>query len=166
MRADIVPLRDEHFSQLREVLDAVAREGRYLAFLQAPPLEEAIAFYRNILERECPAVVAVADGRVTGWCDVLPTNGEARAHVGTIGLGLIPEYRGRGIGAALMAEALERAWAKGFTRIELTVRTDNVRAKRLYEGLGFTVEGTLRDAFRVNGEYFDSLFMGLLRHET
>ncbi|HWI83646.1 GNAT family N-acetyltransferase [Ramlibacter sp.] len=166
MRADIAPLRDEHFSQLREVLDVVAREGRYLAFLQAPPMEEAFAFYRNILERDCPAVVAVANGRVVGWCDVLPTHGESRAHVGIIGLGLMPEYRGRGIGAALMRAALERAWAKGFTRIELTVRADNVRAKRLYERLGFTLEGTLRHAFRVNGEYFDSLFMGLLRHET
>lgn len=166
MKADIAPLRDEHFSQLREVLDAVAREGRYLAFLQAPPMEEAFAFYRSILERDCPAVVALANGRVVGWCDVLPTHGESRAHVGIIGLGLMPEYRGRGIGAALMTAALERAWAKGFTRIELTVRADNLRAKRLYERLGFTVEGLHRRTFRVNGEYFDSFFMGLLRHET
>lgn len=166
MRADIAPLRDEHFSQLREVLDAVARESRYLAFLQAPPMEEAFAFYRSILERDCLAVVAVANGRVVGWCDVLPTRGESRAHVGIIGLGLMPEYRGRGIGAALMTAALERAWAKGFTRIELTVRTDNVRAKRLYERLGFNVEGTLRHAFRVNGEYFDSFLWGccVMRH--
>ena len=65
-----------------------------------------------------------------------------------------------------MTAAIERAWAKGFTRIELTVRIDNVRAKRLYERLGFSVEGRQRQAFRVNGEYFDSSFMALLRHET
>jgi RimJ/RimL family protein N-acetyltransferase len=166
MRADIAPLREEHFPQLREVLDGVAREGRYLAFLQAPPMEEAFAFYRSILDRDCPAVVALANDRVVGWCDVLPAHGESRAHVGIIGLGLMPECRGRGVGSALMTTAIERAWAKGFTRIELTVRTDNIRARRLYERLGFANEGTLRQAFRVNGEYFDSFFMGLLRHEA
>jgi hypothetical protein len=35
---DITPLRREHFGELREVLDVVARERLYLAFLQAPPL--------------------------------------------------------------------------------------------------------------------------------
>jgi putative acetyltransferase len=163
MRAEIARLREEHFAELRVVLDAVAREGRYLAFLQAPPVEEAFAFFRSILERECPHFVALVGGRVVGWCDVLPTHGESRAHVGILGVGLLPEFRGCGNGAALMTSAIDRAWEKGLTRIELTVRTDNIRARRLYERLGFLVEGTHRRAFRVDGEYFDSFSMGLLR---
>ncbi|RYF17983.1 MAG: GNAT family N-acetyltransferase [Comamonadaceae bacterium] len=163
MKANIAPLREEHFAELREVLDAVAREGRYLAFLEAPPVADAFAFYRSIIERDCPHFVALASERVVGWCDVLPTHGESRAHVGNLGIGLLPEFRGSGNGAALMSAAIDRAWEKGFTRIELTVRTDNVRAKRLYERLGFLVEGTHRRAFLVAGEYFDSFSMGLLR---
>jgi RimJ/RimL family protein N-acetyltransferase len=163
MRADIAPLREEHFPELHGVLDAVAREGRYLAFLQAPPAEDAYAFYRSILEQGCPHFVALAGGRVVGWCDILPTRGESRAHVGILGVGLLPEFRGHGNGAALMNAAIERAWAKGLSRIELTVRADNPRAKRLYERLGFVVEGVNRRAFLVSGEYFDSFSMGLLR---
>lgn len=165
MEAQIVPLREEHFSRLREVLDEVAREGRYLAFLRAPAAEETFAFYRGLLARDCPAVVAVARGHVVGWCDIGRAPGESRSHAGILGIGLLPAFRGFGIGGALMAAALERAWAKGFTRIELTVRVDNVRARRLYERLGFVTEGTLRRTFHVDGEYFDSFFMGLLRHE-
>lgn len=163
MKAVVAPLREEHFAELRGVLDAVAREGRYLAFLQAPPVEEAFAFYRSILGRDCPHFVALVSGRVVGFCDVLPTHGEARAHVGILGIGLLPEFRGRGNGASLMTAAIERAWEKGLSRIELTVRTDNTRAKRLYERLGFLTEGTNRRAFCVNGQYFDSFSMGLLR---
>ena len=163
MNPEIVPLQEEHFAQLREVLDAVAREGRYLAFLEAPPVEEAFAFYRSILERGCPAVVALDEGRVVGWCDVLFTHGESREHVGIIGLGLLPQFRGRGIGAALMGAAIDAAWARGLTRLELSVRADNDRARRLYGRLGFKVEGAHRNTFRVNGRYFDSFSMALLR---
>lgn len=162
MKADISPLREEHFSGLHGVLDAVAREGRYLAFLQAPPPEEAFAFYRNVVARDGTFFVALVSGRPVGWCDVLPTHGEARCHVGILGIGLLPEARECGNGSALMRAAIGRAWEKGLTRIELTVRCDNVRAKRLYERLGFTLEGTHRGAFRVDGTYFDSFSMGLL----
>ena len=163
MKVDIALFREEHFSELRCVLDAIAREGRYLAFLEAPPEEEAFAFYRSVIDRRWTHVVALSAGRVVGWCDILPTHGEARAHVGALGIGLLPEFRGCGNGAALLAAAIGQAWEKGLTRIELTVRTDNVRAKRLYERLGFVVEGTNRCAFRVDGQYFDSFSMGLLR---
>jgi putative acetyltransferase len=166
MSAHVAPLREEHFADLREVFDAVARENRYLSFLQAPPLEDAIAYYRSSIERDCPHFVALAEDRVVGWCDVSPGRGESRAHMGILGVGLLPEFRGCGIGATLMTSAIGRAWEKGLTRIELTVRTDNVRAKRLYERFGFEVEGIQRRAFRVDGQYFDSFFMALLRHEA
>ena len=64
-----------------------------------------------------------------------------------------------------MRAAIAMAWAKGMTRIELTVREDNGNAKALYERLGFEVEGLQRRAFRVDGEYADSYSMALLRDE-
>jgi len=167
MKAEIAPLTEEHFEELRRVLDAIAREGRYLAFLRAPPPEEAFAYYRGILARGSPHFVALSSRRVVGWCDVLPTHGEARAHVGTLGMGLLREARGFGIGTALMKAAVERSWARGLSRIELTVRADNLAAKALYEKMGFVVEGTNRRAFCVDGEFFDTIFMALLHdHEA
>jgi hypothetical protein len=32
----------------------------------------------------------LAFGEVVGWCDILPTLGEARRHVGVLGIGVIP----------------------------------------------------------------------------
>ena len=163
MALAIVPTAESHFEGLRQVLDTVAREKRYLAFLQAPPKPEAFAFFRHIVANDLCQVVALLDGAVVGWCDVLPTHGEARAHVGTLGIGLAPHARHGGIGGQLMEAAIARAWAKGLSRIELTVRTDNTNAKALYERCGFVVEGTNRRAFLVDGAFFDTYAMALVR---
>jgi putative acetyltransferase len=160
---DIVPLNEHHFEALRDALDTVAREKRFLAFQAAPPREDAFAFYRNILANGHPMFVAIVDGTVAGWCDVLPTHGESRAHVGILGIGLVRAARHRGLGAALMRTTIDAAWRKGLTRIELSVRADNANAKALYERMGFVVEGLSRNAFRVDGAYHDSYVMGLVR---
>lgn len=159
----ILPTSELHFEGLRQALDVVAREKHYLAFFQAPPIEVAFAFYRNIVANALCQVIALDDGVVVGWCDVLPTYGEARAHVGILGMGLVPNARRRGIGAKLMEAGIQTAWAKGFSRIELTVRTDNARAKALYARFGFVVEAIHRNAFCVDGAFFDTNTMALLR---
>jgi RimJ/RimL family protein N-acetyltransferase len=155
-----------HFKGLRSALDTVAREKRFLAFTQAPPEEEAFAFYRSIVAGGGYMSVAVLDGQVVGWCDVLSTHGQARSPVGTLGIALIPSARHLGIGAKLMGVTIAAAWCKGFTRIELTVRADNKNAKALYERLGFETEGIMRRAFQIDGAYSDCYSMALLKDLT
>ncbi len=162
MTATIVPLAERYFAGLRRALDVVARERRYLAFTAAPPEDAAYAFYRDIVEHDHCHLVALVGDEVVGWCDVLPVRGEARAHAGVLGIGLVPWARHRGIGRALMQAALQKAQAKGFTRIELTVRADNDVARALYARLGFVVEGLHRRAFVVDGVPADSLAMALV----
>ena len=63
-----------------------------------------------------------------------------------------------------MQAAIELAdnWLN-LTRLELEVYTDNAPALRLYEKLGFSIEGTMADfAFR-DGEYVDTYVMARLR---
>lgn len=162
MNLSIEPVAEPHFEGLRRALDTVAREKRFLAFTQAPPEADCRAFYAAIVANGWCQRVALLDGAVVGWCDVLPAHGEARSHVGTLGIGLVPAARHRGIGAKLMRSAIEAAWATGLTRIELTVRADNGNARALYERLGFGIEGLQRRAFRVDGVYADGYTMALL----
>jgi ribosomal protein S18 acetylase RimI-like enzyme len=163
MAISIVRLAEPHFDQLRAVLDAVARERRYLALFEAPPLEQAFAFYRGLLaDGQCH--VALDDGTaVVGWCDVQPVFGESRQHVGMLGMGLLPEYRYRGVGSQLLAAAITTAWSRGLTRIELTVREDNLNAKALYERMGFEHEGVKKQSMLVGERHYDCCAMALLR---
>jgi len=159
----IVPTSAEHFEGLYQALDFVARERRYLAFFQAPPIESAFAFFRNIVENDLCQVLAIENGSVIGWCDVLPKFGDACAHVGTLGMGLIPSARHRGIGSMLLAAGIERAWTADISRIELSVKADNTNAIALYKRFGFIVEGVNRMAFFMDGQFFDTYTMALLR---
>lgn len=163
MKLSIVPTAESHFEGLRNAVDIVAREKRYLAYLQAPPREQQIAFLRNIIANDLCQFVALLDDVVVGWCDILPTHGEARAHVGTLGIGLVPEARHVGIGAKLIEAALAKAKEKGLSRIELTVRLDNANAKALYERFGFKLEGVNRNDLFVDGRFYDTYSMALIR---
>ncbi|MDP9991069.1 putative acetyltransferase [Variovorax boronicumulans] len=160
----IVPTEERHFESLHKALDVVAREQKYLALTQAPPWENSLAFYRDVLAQGFPHVVAVDAGdRVVGWCDVSPVFGHSRAHIGILGIALLPEARGRGLGTQLLQAAIDRSWARGLTRIELSVRADNLNAKALYERLGFEHEGLARRASLIDGTYHDAFRMALLR---
>jgi mycothiol synthase len=56
---------------------------------------------------------------------------------------VLPDYRGRGIGRALLLAAMNYLWDRGCRVIELTVDTANVDAHRLYDALGFVETGLL-----------------------
>jgi ribosomal protein S18 acetylase RimI-like enzyme len=58
---------------------------------------------------------------------------------------VLSEFRGRGIGAAILEHAEEDARKRGFALMALTTLTTNP-ARRLYERFGFTVEGEAVDA--------------------
>lgn len=165
MTADIViaQITEQDITGFHATLDSVARERIYLARTQAPPLESTAEFVRgNIADNE-PQFVARVQDKVVGWCDVSADSAEiGRAHVGTLGMGVIADFRGQGIGERLMRTTVEAAIKKGITRIELEVRTGNAAAIKLYKKIGFELEGTRRAAGFQDGAYYDLHHMSLL----
>jgi RimJ/RimL family protein N-acetyltransferase len=117
---------------------------------------------RNMARNNIQLVaVAIAEGRVVGWADILPKDRPIHAHVGVLGIGLLPEFRGKGLGTALLRRVLEHG-CKRYVRVELTVRAANTRAIALYEKLGFKREGICRDAILVDGRYEDLIMMAIV----
>jgi ribosomal protein S18 acetylase RimI-like enzyme len=162
----IAPIAERHIEGFRDALDCVARERRYLAFLEAPPLDVTAEFVRANIRDGNPQFVAEVGTSVVGWCDVVRGSRAVFRHCGYLGIGLMAPYRGCGIGRALMKATLASAVTRGFTRIELTVRADNTRAISLYEALGFITEGRLRRHMLVDGEYHESLVMSVIPGEA
>jgi RimJ/RimL family protein N-acetyltransferase len=156
---EIVPLERRHIAGFREVLDGVARERRYLAFLEAPSLSRVRSFVLQNLRSGTAQFVAVDGSRVVGWCDITPRTHETLRHGGVLGMGVAASHRGRGVGAALLRATLDAALARGLTRIELTVRADNHPAIALYQRHGFELEGRMRRYMIVDGVACDALLM-------
>jgi len=67
-------------------------------------------------------------------------------HVGRLGMGILPAYRGQGLGRRLLREVLSRMFARGLLRVELEVFASNLPAIKLYEREGFVTEGRKRRA--------------------
>lgn len=158
----IEPIREDHIEGFRDALDIVARERKYLIFLEAPPIEASLAYVRDNIAGGHPHMVAVVDGKVVGWCDIRRGSRDAEAHCGSLGMGIIPGYRDRGLGRRLITAVLDAARAAGMHRVELNARVENSRAIALYEKVGFQHEGIARDAVKIDGRYFDSVKMALL----
>jgi aminoglycoside 6'-N-acetyltransferase len=119
------------------------------------PQPDAIAAYRRKRRAADPdgaALVAVADGRIVGMVELarrggIPDPGAARTSVPSvdIGLSVAEDWRGRGVGTALMAAAEEWADDRGAARMILDLAAANAGARRLYERLGYEVHGLLMD---------------------
>jgi ribosomal protein S18 acetylase RimI-like enzyme len=164
MDYSIVPIAEEHIPGFHAAVDVVAREKRFLAFLEAPPVEETRKFVLSNIVEDSPQFVVLSDGNVVGWRDVIRnTKRQVYSHCGTLGIGLLPEFRGRGIGRQLMQTTIDAAWRSGITRIDLTVREHNANAIALYKKLGFQIEGLQRNAVRIDGQYQNVYAMALVR---
>lgn len=159
----VVPIAIEHAASFHRCLDIVARERKYLAQVQALPLDRVEGFVRDSVANDAVQFVAVDADTVVGWADIFPAWAEAIAHCGSLGMGVLPEYRGQGLGRKLLEACITKAWDKGLTRIELEARADNQSAIALYEKLGFEHEALKRRAMRFDGQYFDSVQMALLK---
>jgi RimJ/RimL family protein N-acetyltransferase len=72
--------------------------------------------------------------------------------------------RGRGIGKEAARQVLQFCWrALNLNRVQVSVFAGNERALRLYAGLGFRREGTLRRAQYIDGAWKNIIIMGALR---
>ena len=78
-------------------------------------------------------VVAEADGAIVAYAGLMCV--QPIADVQTIAV--VPEYEGRGIGSAVLAELIAEARRRGADDVLLEVRADNPRAQQLYLRFGF-----------------------------
>jgi GNAT superfamily N-acetyltransferase len=94
------------------------------------------------LDRSEIQLVAVLEGRVVGHADASPAIGgrpsmRVPSRTAQVGIAVIDEWRGLGLGTALMEAIEDWARATGLDALELDVATANEGARRLYERIGY-----------------------------
>jgi RimJ/RimL family protein N-acetyltransferase len=105
-------------------------------------------------------VAEAADG-VVGRLSIARDRSPLSRHVAELGLMVAAGARRRGVGSALMEEAMRWARGSGIVKLELTVFPHNAPAIALYRKLGFREEGLLRRRYFIDGRYIDAMVMGL-----
>ena len=163
MTVELRQIRIDDTEGFRAAVDTVARERKYLALLEAPPIEQVRAFVTRNVAHGYPQIVAVTDGAVVGWCNVPPASRAVSAHVGDLFMGVVPGWRGRGLGGRLLQQAIHAADVFGFRRIELGVFATNTAAAALYRKAGFAEEGIKRKAILIDGIHHDEIIMARLK---
>jgi RimJ/RimL family protein N-acetyltransferase len=104
-------------------------------------------------------LVALAAGEVVGLLHV----DESSFGFGEIGMLVAADWRGRGVGRALVAASIEWARARGLHKLTLSVFPHNEAAIALYRKFGFVQEGRrVKHIRRASGELWDVIDMGLL----
>ena len=141
-------------------MEAVAAEGRWIATeapIDRPPRRER--FKEAIEGGRGTHLAAFADDELVGALGIeLAPYG-----VADLGMFVAADWRGRGVGSALMVTAIDWARSAGAHKIALQLWPDNDAARALYEKFGFEQEGFLRRHYRrQSGEIRDAVVMGLL----
>jgi RimJ/RimL family protein N-acetyltransferase len=117
--------------------------------------------YLRAVRRSAHAAVFVAehDGEIVGRLSLARDSHPASLHVADLGLMVATGQRRRGIGRALLEQAV--AWARevGIEKLELHVFPHNEPAIRLYERFGFEQEGLRRGQYRRGSELVDAVLM-------
>jgi ribosomal protein S18 acetylase RimI-like enzyme len=150
----IRPARDDDRLQLALQFAAVAEERDGIA--TEPPVDVEARAASWTIEG---TLVAVAGAEIIGSLVLEPS----RHGFGEIGMAVAREWRGRGVGSALLAAAIEWARERGLHKLSLGVFAHNTAAIELYRKFGFAEEGRrIKQYRRSSGELWDAIEMGLL----
>lgn len=113
---------------------------------------------------ESALAAVLADGTIAGIASWQPKSGGVCYE---IGLALLPEHRGRGLGTAGQRLLVDHLFGHTTVhRLEALTDSDNVAEQRSLERIGFEREGVLRGRYFQRGDYRDLVIYALLRDST
>ncbi|MEK7434909.1 MAG: GNAT family N-acetyltransferase [Cyanobacteriota bacterium] len=108
-------------------------------------------------------LVAEFDGKIIGNIEVKIPNLSKTKHTGVIGMGILKEWRNKGVGSFLLKNLID--WSKKSSEIEilwLQVFATNSSGISLYKKMGFNEDGRQHNFIKLNeNEYTDNIIMSL-----
>lgn len=140
------------------ILEPMIRAGETYTLPREMSKEDALAYW---FSAEKETFVCEENGAIFGTYFLKANQQGGGAHVANCGYVTAAAAEGRGIARAMCLHSLERAKERGFRAMQFNfVVSANVRAVKLWQGLGFEVVGRLPGAFAHPSKGFvDALVM-------
>jgi len=108
-------------------------------------------------------IIGKIDSQIVSVSNVSSSSKARLEHSGDLGLSVLKPFWHIGVGTAMMLYLID--WAKKsriIRKINLSVRTSNLRAVALYRRLGFIEEGIKTRTMYINENFCDTIEMGLI----
>jgi len=138
---------DDDWPAIWPVFAATVEAGETYAYPSGLTSEQARALWMEPAPGQ--TVVLEEAGEILGSAKMGPNRPGRGDHVGTASFMVAPAARGRGVGRRLAEHVVQWHREAGFRAIQFNAVVEtNSAAVRLWESLGFTVVGTVPEAFR------------------
>ncbi|OGG58298.1 hypothetical protein A2853_00015 [Candidatus Kaiserbacteria bacterium RIFCSPHIGHO2_01_FULL_55_17] len=164
MGIEIRPAGWRDFGALRVLQRDVVREAKHLVPTGSEKKEPFLfSLAKAVLHRRRVHTLLALDGdEAVGYVTIVFGKFRKVGETAYIVVGVRASHQGKGVGTALLTHAEEFARARDMHRMELEVFERNEGAIRLYEKLGYILEGRRREAVRTESGYSDIIWMGKL----
>jgi len=140
-----------------------SRSGLYTGFDKTVTREEEAEWLaQNLVEIERGKVIntiAEIGGRIIANGDVTRGKYKDTRHHGHMGLTMISEYRGQGIGRRIIETLVRESRRAGLKTLDVEFLAENETARRAYAKAGFKQAGIIPHKVFRGGKYFDGLIM-------
>ncbi len=159
----MVELNQKHLNQYRSFM--IRGLNEHPDFFRISVEDEKNAFFPTLTKPDSFTLSAMNQETIMGVVS-FAREGENRMkirHKGSLfRMYVAQEFSGRGIGKMLIQEVIQRAkLLPVMEQINLSLVSDNLRAKQLYSYFGFETYGIEKMAHKSGDQYFDEEFMSL-----
>jgi ribosomal protein S18 acetylase RimI-like enzyme len=152
--------KEEDFISIWNIFQKVVSEGEYTSAVRAEPSKDNDKHSNEGEDKEkFITVLCEIERQIVGYVTVEESMWKLSRHAGELGIAVLPQFRGVGVGSALLDSALTVASEKGFKKVNLSVFRTNKNAMNLYKRFGFKKVGEKKKQFYLNGSYIDEIIM-------
>lgn len=162
-KVEIILPSMKYLHQLTDFVNKLSREDTYLTWEGE---QYSVAYEKNWLNNALNEIKfdksahfwAVYDDKIIGAASI--NRGATRSkHVASIGVMVVSDYRGLGLGSILMQKIINKSKDMNLKILKLDVFDDNLAGKKLYEKFGFLECGRIPNGLYRKGKYSDDIIM-------
>lgn len=148
-----------------DYINALSREKTYITWQgEKIKLSDEEKYLNKQLKRfkkkESVQLLLFANGQLAGISSI-DLKERIQNHIGSFGISVAKEFRGKGLGKLLMKHVLDEAVKnlKDLKIITLEVFAENKKAIKMYENFGFKQYGRLPNGNKYKGKFVDDILM-------
>ncbi|WP_435194123.1 GNAT family N-acetyltransferase [Natronomonas sp. EA1] len=160
-----VTIRQAHEDDLDGLVDAMHEALAEKTYIVGENIAETLEHEKVLLRHNEVSsrnvFVATARGEVVGWVHLDHPETEALAHTAELTVGVLPDYRGKGIGEQLLDRAVRWADENDIEKVYNSVPATNERAIAFLEDHGWETEAVREDHYRIGDDYVDEVMMAV-----